>query len=170
MQGVRAVGIFGLQSSSRGLFDAIHAEEKRSAMSKRAGCVIRRTRLSNAREMTRGVLVGGSDVLLELLDVHPQLPGESPLTVRATSQGWKFSPRMKAVTALGLIVGCSGRDAMQFSLHSGRIEGGTKFAAQGISGLQIQRAGRCKSRAFMTFVREAGAGAEVVSAAFAQTQ
>ena len=49
---------------------------------------------------------------------------------------------------------------MQFSLHSGRIGGGTKFAAQGISGLQIQRAGRWKSRAFMTYVREAGAGAE----------
>ena len=139
-------------------------------MSKRAGCVIRRTRLSNAREMMMGVLMGGSNVLLELLDVNPQLPGESPLTVRATSRGWKVFPRVKAVTALRLIVGCSGRDAMQFLLHSGKIGGGTKFAAQGISGLQIQRAGRWKSRAFMTYVGEAGAGAVVVSAAFAQTQ
>ena len=74
-------------------------------MSKRAGCVIRRTRLSIAREMMRGVLMGGSDVLLELLDVHPQLPGESPLAVRATSRGWKVFPRVKAVTALRLMVG-----------------------------------------------------------------
>ena len=74
------------------------------------------------------------------------------------------------MTALRLTVGCSGRDPMQFALHSGRIGGGTQLAAQGISELQIQRAGRWKSRGFMAYVREAGEGAEVVSAALAQTQ
>ena len=117
-------------------------------MSKRAGCVIRRTRSSNARENMRGVLMGALDVLPELLDVHPQLPGwESPLTVPATSRGWKVFPRMEAATALRLIVGFSGKDPMQFALHSGRIGGGTKLAAQDFSEFQIQGAGRWKFRA-----------------------
>ena len=68
------------------------------------------------------------------------------------------------------MVDCSGRDPMQFALHSGRIGGGTQIAAQGISELQIQRAGRWKSRAFVTYVREAGEGAEAVSAALARAQ
>ena len=114
--------------------------------------------------------MGPFEVLLELLDVHPQLPGEAPLTVRATSGGWKVFTRAEALTALWLMVGCSGRGPMQFALHSGRIGGGTQLAAQGMSELQIQRKGRWKSRAFMTYGREAGEGAEVVSAALAQTQ
>ena len=67
-------------------------------MSKRTGCVIRRMRLSNGRETIRGVLMGALDVLLESLHVHPHLPRESRLTVRATSRGWKVFPRMEAVT------------------------------------------------------------------------
>ena len=136
---------------------------------KRSGCTITRTRLSNEREMG-GVSKGAFEVLLELLDVHPQLPGEAPLTVRATSRGWKVFTRTEAFTALRLMIGCSGRDPMQFALHSGRIGEGTQLAAQGISELQIKRAGRWKSRAFVSYVREAGEGAEVVPAALAQTQ
>ena len=117
-----------------------------------------------------GVLMVAFEVLLELFDVHRQLPGEEPLTVRATSRGWKALTRTQAVTVLRLMVGCSGRDPMQFALHSGRIGGGTQLAAQGISELQVQRAGRWKSRAFMAYVKEAGERAKVVSAALAQTQ
>ena len=108
--------------------------------------------------------MGAFQVLLVLLDVHPQLPGEAPLTVRATSRGWKVFTRTEAV------VGCSGRDPIQFALYSGRIGGGTQLAAQVISELQIQRAGKCKPRVFFTYAREAGEGAKVVSAALAQTQ
>ena len=50
---------------------------------KRAECT---TRLSNEREMG-GASMGAFEVLLEMLDVHPQLPGGAPLTVRATSRG-----------------------------------------------------------------------------------
>ena len=135
---------------------------------KTEGCTITRTLLSIEREMG-GVLMGTFEVLLELLDVHLQLKGEAPLTVRATSRGWKVFTRTEAVTVLRLMVGCSVRDPMQFALHSGRIGGSTQLAAQDISELQIQRAGRMKSRAFMTYVREAGEGAEVFSAALAQT-
>ena len=96
---------------------------------------------------TRGKSGGGFEVLLELLDVHPQLPGGTPLTVRATSRDGKVFTRTEAVTALRLMVGCSGRGPMQFALHSGRIREATQLAAQGISESQIQRAGRWKSRA-----------------------
>ena len=88
---------------------------------------------------------------------------------KSTSGGWNVLSRSEAVAALRLMVGSSGRDPMQFALHSGRIGGATQLAAQGLSGLQIQRAGRWKSRAFMTYVREAGEGAEAVSTALAQS-
>ena len=55
------------------------------------------------------------------------------------------------------MVGSIDRDPMQFTLHSGKI-GATQLASQGISELQIQRAGRWKSRAFMTYVKDAGKG------------
>ena len=43
--------------------------------------------------------------------------------------------------------------------------GRTKLVAQEMSELQIRRAGRWKSRAFMVYVRDAGEGAQKVSAA-----
>ena len=45
---------------------------------------------------------------------------------------------------------------MQFALHPEESGGGGELAAQGTSKLQIQRAGRWKSRAFMTYVRRRG--------------
>ena len=82
------------------------------------------------------------EALLELLNVNPQLPEWAPLTVRITSLGWEVFPRREAVTVLRLMAVSGGRDPMQFALHSGRIGGGTHFASQGISELQIQRGGR----------------------------
>ena len=89
---------------------------------KRAGCTITRTRLVHARE-TADASMGASETLVKLLDVHPQLPGDAPLTIRGTSFGWRVFTRTKAVAALRLMVGSSGRDPMQFALHSGRIGG-----------------------------------------------
>ena len=76
------------------------------------------------REEDGGVSIGAFKLLLELLDVDPQLPGAAPLPVRATSRSWKVFTNTEAVAALLLIVGCSGRDPMQFALHSGIIGGG----------------------------------------------
>ena len=76
---------------------------------------------------------------------------------------------MEAVAALRLMIGSCGRDPAQYALHSGRIGGATQLTAPGVPELQIQRAGRWKSRAFMTYVREAGEGAGFVSAALAKT-
>ena len=47
--------------------------------------------------------------------------------------------------------------------------GATQLVAQGVPELQIQRAGRWKSRVFTTYVREAREGAASVSAALAKT-
>ena len=134
---------------------------------KRAGWTITRNRVANTGEPREGP-VGAFEALLELLAVHPQLPGGAPLTTRPTSRGWKAFTRTEAVAGLRLMFGSSGRDPAQFALHSGRIGGATQLAAQGVPELQIQRAGRWKSRAFMAYVREAGEGADTVFSALAQ--
>ena len=108
---------------------------------KRAGCTITRTRLVNDRE-TGCASMGAFETLLKLPNVHPQLPEGAPLTFRATSGGRKVFTRTEAVAALILMVGSSSGDPMQFALHSRTIGGGTQLAAQGLSELQIQRAGR----------------------------
>ena len=112
--------------------------------------------------------VGAFEAIIELLKVHPNLPKNAPLMTRITAGGRKVVTRPEAVAALRMMVACTGRDPTQFALHSGRIGGATQLAAQGMSELQIQRAGRWKSRAFMSYVREAGEGAKAVSAALAR--
>ena len=134
---------------------------------KREECTITRTRAAGVA-LDAGRLAGAFEALQELRNVHPQLPGEAPLTVRRTPSGWNVLTRTEAVAALRLMVGSSGRDPAQYALRSGRIGGATQLAAQGISELQIQRAGRWKSRAFMTYVRAAVEGADSVSAALAK--
>ena len=77
--------------------------------------------------------------------------------------GWRVINRREATHALRVIVGGVGRDPLQYAVHSGRIGGATKLAAQGDTDVQIQRAGRWKSLAFMTYVRARGEGSEFVS-------
>ena len=134
---------------------------------KREGCTITRTQASNAGEPGGGS-AGAFELLLDLLDVHPLLERVSPLTVRLTPQSWKASTRTKAVSAMRLMIASSGRDPAQYALVSGIIGGATQLAAQGLPELHIQRADRWKSRAFMSWVREAGEGAGSVSAALAR--
>ena len=117
-----------------------------------------------------GAPVGAFEAVMMLLNVSPQLPGKTPLMARRTGDGWKVITRTEAVLALRMMVACTGRDPAHFALHSGRIGGATQLAAQGMSEVQIQRAGRWKSRAFMVYVREAGEGAKAVSAALARNE
>ena len=72
--------------------------------------------------------------------------------------------RTEAVVALRMMAASAGKNPAHFALHSGRIGGATKLAAQRMSELQIQRAGRWKSRAFVVYMREAGEGAQKMSA------
>lgn len=149
--------------SSRSCFVASKADQNRE------GHTITRLRGANGAGAGRAP-VGAFEAIVELLDVHPRLPRGAPLMTRRTSAGWKVVTRAEAVVALRMMVACTGRDPAQFALHSGRIGGATQLAAQGMSELQIQRAGRWKSRAFMVYVREAGEGAKAVSVALARTE
>ena len=90
---------------------------------KRVGCTFTRTRAAGttAGEVESG---GAFEAVLELLDVHPQLPGEAPLTARLTPGGWRVFTRTEAVAALRLMVANSGRDPAKYALNSGRIRGG----------------------------------------------
>ena len=103
----------------------------------REGCTTTRMRMAEWAGVGK-TPVGDFEALVELLDA--------------------------AVVALRMIAASAGKNPAHFALHSGRIGGATKLAAQGMSELQIQRAGRRKFRAFMVYVRDAGEGTQNVSA------
>ena len=52
----------------------------------RSGRTITQIRLVSVREMG-GASMGAFEALVELFAVHPQLPGEAPLTIRGTAPG-----------------------------------------------------------------------------------
>ena len=105
----------------------------------------------------------GLQVVLDLLDLCPQLGRQAPLMQWAGPLGSKVVARSEATRALRLLVSSVGRNPEEFALHSGRIGGATHLASQGASEIQIQRAGRWKSLAFMVYVRAGGEGAKFVS-------
>ena len=112
--------------------------------------------------------MGALEILLDLIDTHPDLDITAPMMQSCTTSGWKVITRSEATRALRLLVSCVGREPSQYALHSGRIGGATHLVAQGASELQIQRAGRWKSLAFMVYVRAGGEGAEFVSRALSR--
>ena len=103
----------------------------------REGCTTTHVRMAEGAGVGK-TLVGAFEALVELLDA--------------------------AVVALRMMAASAGKNPAHFALHSGRIGGATKLAAQGMSELQIQRAGRWKSREFMVYMRDAGEGTQKVSA------
>ena len=138
------------------LFEASKTDQNRE------GCTTTRVRMAEGAGVGK-TPVGAFEALVELLDAHPLLPGGAPLMTRRTVSGWKVITRTEAVVALRMMAASAGKNPTQFALHSGRIGGATKLAAQGMSELHIQRADRWKSRAFMVYVRDAGEGAQKVS-------
>ena len=125
-----------------------------------------RTRVGIGKERTgEGESKGALEILLDLIDIYPELDGSAPLMQFRTATGWKVVTRTIATKALRRMVRSLGRDPVQYALHSGRIGGATQLAAQGASDIQIQRAGRWKSLAFMVYVRAGGEGADFVSEA-----
>ena len=111
---------------------------------------------------------GALEILLDLLDLYPTLDGAAPLMQMYSVAGWRVINRREATHALRMIVGGVGRDPLQYALHTGRIGRATQLAAQGATNVQIQRAGRWKSLAFMVYVRAGGEGAELVFQASTQ--
>ncbi|CAM9613234.1 unnamed protein product [Scytosiphon promiscuus] len=86
------------------------------------------------------------------LDLYLQLSRGAPLMTRQTATGWRVITREEAMIALKMMVESACMDPAQFAMHSGRIEGATQLPATGMSELQIQRAGRQKSRVFLAYV------------------
>ena len=117
----------------------------------RGGCTTTRVGMAEGAGVGK-TPVGAFKALVELLDAHPRLPGGGPLMTRRTASGWKAITRTEAVVALRMMAASAGTNPAQFALHSGRIGGATKLAAQVTSELQIQRADRWKSRAFMVYM------------------
>ena len=135
----------------------------------RLGSVVPRNRVSAADGVEGDVRSKGAlEILLDLLDLYPTLDGAAPLMPTYSVAGWRVINRREATHALRVIVGGVGMDPLQYALHSGRIGGATQLAAQGATNVQIQRAGRWKSLAFMVYVRAGGEGADFVSQALTQ--
>ena len=135
----------------------------------RLGSVVPRNRVSAADGVEGDVRSKGAlEILLDLLDLYPTLDGAAPLMQTYSVAGWRVINRREATHALRVIVGGVGMDPLQYALHSGRIGGATQLAAQGATNVQIQRAGRWKSLAFMVYVRAGGEGADFVSQALTQ--
>ena len=131
---------------------------------KREGRTTTRVRMAEGAGVCK-TPVGAFEALVALLDAHPRLRGGAPLMSKRTASGWKVITRIEAVVALRMMTASAGKNLAQFALHSGRIGEATKLATQGMSELQLQRAGRWKSRAFMVYVRDAGEGAQKMSTA-----
>jgi len=130
---------------------------------KRQGAVVTRERVVDD---TRGQSVekmGALEILLDLLDMHPELGSSAPLMQSAKQGRWVVVSRSEATAALRDMAERVGGNPSEFALHSGRIGGATQLAKQGASVIQIQRAGRWKSGAFMKYVRAGGEGASFVS-------
>ena len=133
------------------------------------GSVVPRNRVSAADGVEGDVRNKGAlEILLDLLDLYPTLDGAAPLMQTYSVAGWRVINRREATHPLRVIVGGVGMDLLQYALHSGRIGGATQLAAQEATNVQIQRAGRWKSLAFMVDVRAGGEGADFVSQALTQ--
>ena len=111
---------------------------------------------------------GALEILHDLLELYLTLDGAAPLMQTYSVAGWRVINRRETTHALRMIVAGAGRDPLQCALHSGRIGGATQLAAQGASNVQIQRADRRKSLAFVVYVRASGEGAEFLSPALTQ--
>ena len=110
---------------------------------KRLGAIVTRTRVVIGNEgVVDGKNKGALEILLDLLDIYPELDGSAPVMQIQSATGWTVATRTMATKALRRMVGSLGRDPVQYALHSGRIRGATQLAAQGASYIQIQRAGR----------------------------
>eukprot|EP00904_Undaria_pinnatifida_P003784 jgi/Undpi1/13406/HiC_scaffold_8.g03065.m1 len=87
---------------------------------KRLGATVTRTSVTVGKDQaTRGVSgYGALEIILDLLDLHPELSGSAPLMQTRTASGWKVISRAVATKALRRMVSSLGRDPTQYALHS----------------------------------------------------
>ena len=162
-------GVRRLADSERRRADRVEVTFRASKPDqKRQGAVVTRERVIERAGGNQAVRqTGALEILLDLLDLHPELSGNAPLMQSAKQGKWAVVSRSEATFALRDMARRVGANPVDFALHSGRIGGATQLAKQGASVIQIQRAGRWKSSAFMTYVRAGGEGASYVSNALA---
>ena len=160
-------GAFQLAWEERRSADRVEVTFRASKSdSKRLGSIVTRTRVTKGKGRFWDVeSLGALEILLDLLDLHPELSRSAPLMQTRTATGWKVITRTVATKALRRMLSSLGRDPTQYALHSGRIGGATQLAAQGASDIQIQKSGRWKSLPIMVYVRAGGEGADFVSKA-----
>ena len=130
----------------------------------RKGAVLVRTR-TGRRGKEEGGAVGP---LVEPFIMYNdgELTGEAPLMSYRATEGWRIWDRGQATRCLrdGIAsVGRTWRDEgrgsgaklilEKFALHSGRIGGATKLAAERVREAVIKKEGRWSSDAFMVYVR-----------------
>jgi len=130
----------------------------------RKGAVVVRTRTGLGGE-GKGGAVG---LLVELFGMYNdgELTGEAPLMSYRGTEGWRVWGRGQATRCLrdGIAnVGRKWRDEgrgagaklipEEFALHSGRIGGATRLAANRVPEAVIKKEGRWSSDAFMVYVR-----------------
>ena len=160
-----------LVGSDRRRADRVEVSFRASkADQKRVGATITRTRgRGNGSDAWGGQDRGAVEILLDILDLSSSLGDQAPLMQAKSGPGWQVISRTQATRALRILVSSLGNDPQQYALHSGRIGGATHLARCGATAIQIQRAGRWKSTAFMVYVRAGGEGAEFVSRALTRT-
>lgn len=135
----------------------------------RRGAVVTRMRVAPiVGQKENAERMGALEILMDLLDVHPELGATAPLMQTIDQGEWTVVSRSEATRVLRTMVERSGGDPQQYALHSGRIGGATQLAKQGASAIQIQRAGRWKSSAFMAYVKAGGEGSNHVSQALTE--
>ena len=165
-------GAFQLAWEKRRSADRVEVTFRASQSdSKRLGSIATRTRVTKGKGRFWDVKSHGAlEILLDLLDIHPELNRSASLMQTRTGTGWKVITRTVATKALRRMLSSLGGDPAQYALHSRRIGGATQLAAQDVSDIQIQRAGRWKSLAFMAYVRAGGGGADFESEALLITR
>ena len=98
--------------------------------SKRLGATVTRTRVTKGKGRFWDVQSHGAlEILLDLLDLHPELRRSAPLMQTRTVTRWKGIARTVATKVLRRMVGSLGRDPTRYALHSGQIGGATQLAA-----------------------------------------
>jgi hypothetical protein len=99
--------------------------------------------------------MGGVAIILELLDVYPDLPEAAPLMAfweEGEMKCWSAAQALRGFReALKRCV--EGVEANDFTLHSGRVGAATWLALQGASAAVIKAAGRWKSEAYLVYLR-----------------
>ena len=106
---------------------------------RRLGAIVTRTRVVMGNEGGRGGKKNAAlEILLDLLDIYPELEGSAPLMQIEPATGWTADTPTVATKASRQMVGSLDRDPVQYALHSGRIGRATQLAAQGASDIQIQ--------------------------------